>query len=83
MVVPLIDQRLTEAEWQEVGKIAFEKFTPAQRWIATGQMVEVATPEEAASMFATLPRPVVALWHLIGKRKYRRYITAVRGKQLV
>lgn len=36
VVVPLIDQHLTEAEWQEVGKRAFEKFTPAQRWIATG-----------------------------------------------
>lgn len=83
VVVPLIDRHLTEAEWQEVGKRGFEKFTPAQRWIATGQMVEVATPEEAAMMFGTLPPPVKVLWHLIGKRKYRRYITSVRGGQLV
>jgi hemerythrin-like domain-containing protein len=82
VVVPLIDRRLTEAEWQEVGKRAFEKFTPAQRWIATGQMVEVATPEEAAMMFGKLPPPVKVLWHLFGKRKYRRYITSVRGGPL-
>lgn len=79
VVVPLIDRHLTEAEWQDVGERGFEKFTPAQRWIATGQMVEVATPEETAMMFGTLPAPVKVLWHLIGKRKYRRYITSVRG----
>lgn len=83
VVVPLIDRRLTEAEWQEVGERGFEKFTPAQRWIATGQMVEVSTPEEAAMMFGSLPPPVKVLWHLIGKRKYRRYITSVRGGHLV
>ena len=83
VVVPLIDRHLTLAEWQDVGERGFEKFTPAQRWIATGQMVEVATPEEVAMMFGQLPPPVKVLWHLIGKRKYRRYITPVRGRQLV
>ena len=33
-VVPLIDQHLSAAGWQEVGERGFEKFTPAQRWIA-------------------------------------------------
>lgn len=83
VVVPLIDRYLSEAEWREVGQRGFEKFTPAQRWIATGQLIEVATPEEAAMMFAELPPPVKVLWRLVGKRKYRRYITSVRGGQLV
>lgn len=78
-VVPLIDRHLTEAEWQEVGQRGFEKFTPAQRWIALGQMVEVATREEAAMMFGELPPPVKVLWHLVGKRTYRRYIAPVRA----
>ena len=82
VVVPLIDRHLTEAEWEEVGKRGFEKFTPAQRWIATGQMVEVATPEETAMMFDQLPPPVKVLWHVTGKRKYRRYITSVRSGQV-
>jgi len=83
VVVPLIDRHLTEAEWQEVGERGFEKFTPAQRWIAMGQLVEVPTPQEAAMFFGELPSPVKVLWRLIGKRKYRRYITSVRGLQLV
>ena len=81
VVVPLIDQCLTEAQWQAMGQRAFEKFTPAQRWIATGQLVEVSTPQEVAMMFGKLPPPVKVLWRLIGKRKYRRYITQVRGGQ--
>lgn len=81
--MPLIDRHLTEAEWQDVGQRGFEKFTPDQRWIAMGQMVEVVTPTEAAMMFGTLLPPVKVLWQLIGKRKYRRYITSVRGQQLV
>ncbi len=79
VVVPLIDRDLTEAEWQEVAERGFKKFTPAERWIATGLIVEIATPEEAAMMFGTLPPPVKVLWNLIGKRKYRRYIRSVRG----
>ena len=79
VVVPLIDRHLTDAEWQEVGERGFEKFTPAQRWIALGQMVEVATPEEAAMMFGELPPPVKVLWHLMGRRTYRRYISPVRA----
>lgn len=79
VVVPLIDRDLTEAEWQEVAERGFKKFTPAERWIATGLIVEIATPEEAAMMFGTLPPPVKVLWNLIGKRKYRRYIGSVRG----
>lgn len=83
VVVPLIDRHLTEAKWQDVGERGFEKFTPAQRWTATGQLAEVATPEEVAMMFGQLPPPVKVLWHLIGKHKYRRYIRPVRGGQPV
>jgi hemerythrin-like domain-containing protein len=82
VVVPLIDRHLTKAEWEEVGERGFAKFTPAERWIALGQMVEVATPEEAAMMFGELPPPVKVLWQLIGKRKYRRYITPVRARSV-
>ena len=42
-------------------------------------MVEAATPEEAATILSTLPAPVTLLWHLLGKRRFRRYITSVRG----
>lgn len=61
------------------GSQAFAKFTPEQRWIATGQLLDVATPEEAQMMLGKFPLPVRGLWHLIGRRTYRRYIEHVRG----
>ncbi len=81
-VVPLIAGCVTEEEWEEFGHKAFEKFQPAQWLIAMGQLLEVATPDEAAAMFATLPLPVRVLWHTIGKRQYARRMNAVRGKPM-
>lgn len=78
-VVPLIAANVSEEEWATVGRTAFDKFTPEQRFIALGQMLEVATPAEAAAMLATLPAPVKILWALLGKRRYRRYVAAVRA----
>ena len=78
-VVPLIAAHLTEAEWAQVWKKSFDKFTPPQRFTAMGQMLEVATPAEAVAMMEILPPPVKVLWSLIGKRRYRRYIEPVRG----
>ncbi|GAA3229157.1 hypothetical protein GCM10017691_20970 [Pseudonocardia petroleophila] len=80
-VVPLIDRHLTAAELQEVGERGFEKFTPAQRWIALGQLLEVATPAEAATFLDDLPLPIKVLWRMVGRRRYHRYITAVRGER--
>lgn len=82
VAVPLIDAHLTRAEWDDVGEKGFEKFTPKERPIAIGQLLEVATAEEARLMFADLPLPVRVLWRVTGKRQYRRYIAKVRGKEL-
>lgn len=79
-VVPLLAEHLSVDEWTKAGQAAFEKFTPAQRFIATGQMLEVATPAEAAAMMGNLPAPVKILWALMGKRRYRRYVAALRGQ---
>lgn len=78
-VVPLIAEHLSLSEWDSVGRTAFDKFTPAQRFTATGQMLEVATPAEAAAMLAPLPAPIKLLWRLVGKRRYRQYAEAFRG----
>jgi iron-sulfur cluster repair protein YtfE (RIC family) len=78
-VVPLIAEHLSVAEWDQVGKTAFDKFTPAQRFTAMGQMLEVASPAEAAAMLAPLPTPIKLLWRLVGRRRYRHYAVAFRG----
>jgi hemerythrin-like domain-containing protein len=80
-VVPLIAAHVTQAEWEELGEVAFSKFTPRQRLIATGQLFETAEPAEAARMMAGLPAPIRLMWRLIGGRQYRHFIEEVRGER--
>lgn len=80
-VVPLIARHLTQREWETLGKRSFAKFRPSQRFTAMGEMVQVATPGEAARMLAGLPVPVRIIWRLVGKRRYDRHIVTVRGEQ--
>jgi hemerythrin-like domain-containing protein len=78
-VVPLIAAHLSLVEWDHFGKVAFAKFSPAQRFVAMGQLLEVASPSEAAAMLSTLPAPIKLLWRLVGRRRYRRYAEGFRG----
>lgn len=78
-VVPLIAAHITQDEWDHGGKVAFSKFTPKQRFTAMGEMLAVATPPEAARMLAGLPGPVKAVWRLVGRRRYRRFMADVLG----
>lgn len=80
LVVPLIDKHLTRHEWEEMGRKGFEKFAPKERPIAMGQLLEVATPDEANAMFADLPVFIRVLWRVAGRRQYRRYVGRVRGR---
>ena len=78
-VLPLIAAHVTQAEWDNVGKVAFSKFAPRQRLIAMGQLLETAEPSEAARMMADLPFPIRLMWRLVGRRKYESFIQSVRG----
>jgi len=78
-VVPLIAQHVTQAEWDHLGKVAFAKFKPQQRFTAMGELLRTANPTEAAQMMAGLPAPVRVIWRLVGRRKYDRFIAQVQG----
>jgi iron-sulfur cluster repair protein YtfE (RIC family) len=78
-ILPLVEVHLTEAEWQQAGEDAFADFTNDEKLVATGQMIDVASPEEAAMFMGRLPTPIRVMWKLLGHRKYRRYIAGVRG----
>jgi len=78
-VVPLIASHITQAEWEHLGKVSFSKFKPHQRFTAMGEMLEAASPEEAARMLAGLPPPIRIIWRLFGQRKYQRFMGAICG----
>ncbi len=78
-VVPLIAAHITQAEWDHLGKVAFSKFTPKQRFTAMGEMLAAASPAEADRMLAGLPAPIKVIWRLVGRRRYLRFMATVRG----
>lgn len=79
-ILPLVSQHLTLTEWQLIGERSFAKFSNAEKLIALGLMLDVATPEEAASFLAGLPRPVRTMWRLAGRRRFARYLARVEGR---
>lgn len=78
-VVPLMRAHITADEWTRFGQQAFEKFTNAEKLVATGTLEEVATPEEATWFIGDLPLPIKLMWRLVGRRKYARYMRRVVG----
>jgi hemerythrin-like domain-containing protein len=78
-LVPLMRAHITADEWRQLGQEAFEKFTNAEKLIATGTLEEVATPEEAEWFTGDLPVPIKLMWRFVGRRRYQRYIANVRG----
>jgi|RhiMethySRZTD1v2_1073278.scaffolds.fasta_scaffold07546_5 deazaflavin-dependent oxidoreductase (nitroreductase family) len=78
-VLPLVTEHVTVAEWQELGQRSFDKFPRSALPIMMGQLLAVATPEEAALFMGKLPLPVRLIWRLAGRRKYVRYMRRVRS----
>ncbi len=78
-IVPLIAVHVTQAEWDHLGKVAFSKFTPKQRFTAMGEMLAAASPAESAHMLAGLPAPIKVIWRVLGRRQYERFIAKVHG----
>lgn len=78
-VLPLIREHISAVEWQELGDASFAKFTNSEKLIALGQMLDVASPEEAAGFFGKLPLPIRLMWRVVGRRRYDNYMKAVTG----
>jgi hypothetical protein len=78
-VIPLIAEHVAQSEWERAGRTSFDKFTPGQRFTATGEMLATASPEEARRMLSGLPPPIRLVWRLVGQRRYDRFMAEVRG----
>ena len=78
-VVPLIRAHITAEEWTRFGRQTFEKFTNAEKLVATGVLEEVATPEEASWFIGELPVPIKLMWRFLGRRQYARYKLRLLG----
>jgi hypothetical protein len=78
-ILPLVRVHITAGEWQQMADASFAKFTNPEKLIALGQMLDVASPDEAASFLAKLPLPIRLMWRIAGRRRYANYMNAVTG----
>lgn len=80
-VLRLIAEHLTVAEWQAVGERGMKHVQEDRKHalIALGSILEEADAQETAFFMSHLPAPARVLWHLVGKRQYRRRTQLLRA----
>ncbi|MFI7499940.1 hemerythrin domain-containing protein [Streptomyces sp. NPDC049687] len=79
LVLPLVAEHLTVAEWDLVGTRGLEQVPKNQLFIALGALLEEATPEESAYFLGKAPLVGRLLWKVVGKRQYAAARRAIRG----
>ena len=77
-ILPLAARHVTQDEWNEIGQHGIADMTKTQLPLMFGMILEEATPEEAADMYANVPPPVRLLTKLVFLPMYRRYTAKVR-----
>ncbi len=78
LVLPLAARHLTQPEWDEIGQHGIAAMSKAQLPLLFGMILEEATPQEAAELYAAVPAPVRLLTRLVFLPRYRRYVSRVR-----
>jgi hemerythrin-like domain-containing protein len=78
-ILPLAEQCVTVEEWGRLGEHGRDSMTREELPLMFGAILEEADPQERATMMALLPPPIRLLMRTVGARKYRRYISDVRG----
>jgi hypothetical protein len=72
-ILPLVTEHVTQAEWQalgERGKASLPK--GGAGFVALGELLQDATPQERAAFLGMIPAPVRLMWRLFGHRIHER-----------
>lgn len=78
-VLPLVEEYLSAAEWDQVGERGFAE-TPKNRLLfLLGAVLEEASPAEQALFLPRVPLAGRIAFRLIGRRRYRAQVAALRG----
>jgi iron-sulfur cluster repair protein YtfE (RIC family) len=78
-ILPLAARHVSQEEWHQLGEHGFGQMAKSELPLMFWMVVEDATPQEAAEMYANVPLPVRILLKTVFARKYRRYVAKVRG----
>ncbi|MFD7136365.1 hemerythrin domain-containing protein [Streptomyces sp. NPDC059894] len=79
LVLPLVAEHLSVAEWDAVGRRGLETVPRNKLMLALGALLEEATPQERAYFLGRAPLAGRLLWRAVGRRQYAAACRAVRG----
>ncbi|WP_018353198.1 hemerythrin domain-containing protein [Longispora albida] len=77
-ILPLAAEFLTVAEWAELGRSGMAGQPLSRVLMATGRILEDASPSEQATFLGRLPLLVRLAWYAAGARRYRRATARLR-----
>jgi iron-sulfur cluster repair protein YtfE (RIC family) len=78
-ILPLIEQHLTAAEWDELGERAVAAIPKTRLLVLLGYVLEEASPSERQTMLGVLPPPVRLVYRTVGQRKHRKERDRIRA----
>ncbi|MFF5492193.1 hemerythrin domain-containing protein [Streptomyces aquilus] len=79
LVLPLVAEHLTVAEWDEVGRRGLETLPKSKVMLALGAILEDATEEERAYFLGRAPLLGRLMWRWAGRRQYTAFCRAMRA----
>jgi len=77
-VLPLVNELLTQDEWNELGQRAFSLLTPADAMTVLAQMGEESPDDEWQAFMTHLPEPVQHAYRTEALPAYGQYLAAIR-----
>ncbi|MFF7241733.1 hemerythrin domain-containing protein [Streptomyces collinus] len=79
LLLPLVAEHLTVAEWDLVGRRGLEALPKNKVLLALGAILEDATDEERAWFLGRVPLAGRLLWRFVGRRQYQARSRALRA----
>ncbi|MFH7594827.1 hemerythrin domain-containing protein [Streptomyces racemochromogenes] len=79
LVLPLVEQHLSVAEWDAVGRRGLETVPRDKLMLALGSLLEDADPQERAYFLDKAPLIGRLLWRAFGRRQYAAACRALRA----
>jgi iron-sulfur cluster repair protein YtfE (RIC family) len=81
-ILPLVEQHLTAAEWNELGERAVAAIPKARMLVLLGYILEGTSPSERQTMLGVLPPPVRLIYKAVGQRKHVKERNRIRAGSL-
>lgn len=78
-VLPLIDQHMTAAEWNELGERGVAAIPKTRMLVLFGYILEDTSQDEQRKMLAVLPAPVRLVYRAVGRRRHERERDRIRA----